>query len=236
MTEPAQHLEVVAAVAIYRDLVLLDAVVAAQPRHRLALVARLVGDLEHHRVERRVDHRVGVVGQKGLEFAVELIGRHAAIDLAHLVRKDGRKRLPKELLLVRTAAGPHAAHDDPAHEAVALKALLMHLVAAAGKHPVGRAAVEANLRKRVQQLLDKRWIDGERLEHLAVAPAHDGAVGAHRVDGQAGEPAVPDGKHRAPRRRHHVGAELDRTGDCSANRAVRLVQAVEQGSIQIAGK
>ena len=88
MAEAAEHCQVVATVTVHGDLILLDAVVAAEPRHRLALIAVLVGNLKHHGIERGVDHRIRMVGEERLELAVELLGRHAAIDLADLVRED----------------------------------------------------------------------------------------------------------------------------------------------------
>ena len=49
VTEALEHGYVIAAVAVDRDLILGNTVVARQPGHTLALVARHVRDLEHHR-------------------------------------------------------------------------------------------------------------------------------------------------------------------------------------------
>ena len=52
VAETLEHGNVVAAVAVNRDLVLGNTVVTRQPGHTLALVARHVRDLEHHRTVR----------------------------------------------------------------------------------------------------------------------------------------------------------------------------------------
>ena len=88
MAEAFEHGNVVAAVAVDRDLVLGNAVVARQPGHTLALVARRVRDLKHHRVKRRVDHAVRSLGQIRLKVALQLGRGHAAVDLTHIVAQD----------------------------------------------------------------------------------------------------------------------------------------------------
>ena len=112
----------------------------------------------------------------------------------------------------------------------------MHLVAAAGEHAVGCAAIKAYLGKFPDQLLDERRVDAKGLEHLAVLPAHDRAVRTHRVDLETRKTVVADRQHRAARRGHHVRPEVDCFFDGRTDGPVRLVQAVEQGSIEVTGE
>ena len=173
VAETLEHGDVVAAVAVDRDLILGNTVVARQPGHALALVARHVRDLEHHRIERRVDHAVRSLGQICLKVALQLGRGHAAVDLAHIVAQDVTDRLVEILLLVIPATCTHAAHHNTLDGAVLFKARLMHLERTAREHAIGRGAVEANVRECLEQLLGNLRIDGPGFEHLAMTVAHD---------------------------------------------------------------
>ena len=173
MAETFEHGNVVAAVAVNRDLVLGNTVVARQPSHTLALVARHVRDLKHHRIKRRVDHTVRALSQICLKVALQLGRGHAAVDLANIVAQDVADRLIEILLLVIAATRAHAAHHDALDRAVLLKTRLVHLERTAREHAIGRGAVEANVRERLEQLLGNLRVDGPGLEHLAMAVAHD---------------------------------------------------------------
>ena len=173
MAETLEHGDIVAAVAVNRDLVLGNTVVARQPGHTLALVARHVRDLEHHRIERRVDHTVRALGQIRLKVALQLGRGHAAVDLAHIVAQDVADRLVEILFLVIPAARTHAAHHNTLDGAVLFKARLVHLERPTREHAIGRGAIKANVRERLEQLLGDLWVDGPGLEHLAMTIAHD---------------------------------------------------------------
>ena len=80
------------------------------------------------------------------------------------------------------ATRAHAAHHDALDRAVLLKARLVHLERTAREHAVGRGAIKANVRECLEQLLGNLRVDGPGLEHLAVAVAHDGSVGAAGVE------------------------------------------------------
>ena len=127
VAETLEHGDVVAAVSIDRDLVLGNTVVARQPGHALALVACHVRDLEHHRIERRVDHTVRALGKIRLKVTLQLGRGHATVDLAHIVAQDIADRLVEILFLVIPATRSHTAHHDALDRAVLFKARLMHL-------------------------------------------------------------------------------------------------------------
>ena len=231
VTETLEHRDVVAAVAVDRDLVLDNTVVACQPGNALALVARSIRDLEHHRVERRVDHAVRALGQIRLKVAFQLERGHAAVDLAHVVTQDVSDRLVKILLLVIAAAGTHAAHYDALDGAVLLKARLMHLKRTARKHAVGRGTIKANAWKCLEQLLGNLRIDGPGLKHLAMAVANDGSVGAAGIERQTCKAMLADRQRRATRRGNHVQPGLGQLANGAADGSVGLVQGVKQRSV-----
>ena len=231
MTETLEHGDVVAAVAVDRDLVLGDTVVVRQPRYALALVARRVGDLEHYRVKRRVDHAARALGKIRLKVALQLGRGHAAVNLAHVMTQDVSDRLVKILLLVITATGAHAAHHNALDGAVLLKARLMHLKRTARKHAVGRGAIKANVRERFEQLLGNLRVDGPGLEHLAVAVTNDGSVGATGIERQTCKAMFTDRQRRAARCGDHVQPGLGQLANGAADGSVGLVQGVQQRSV-----
>ena len=231
MAEAFEHGDIVAAVAVDRDLVLGNTVVARQPGHALALVACRVRDLEHHRIERRVDHAVRALGQIRLKVALQLGRGHATVDLAHIVAQDVTDRLVEVLFLVVPATRTHAAHHDALDRAVLFKARLMHLERSAREHAIGRGTIKANVRERLEQFLSDLRIDGPSLEHLAVAVAHDGPVGAAGVKRQARKAMLADWQRRAPGRGNHMQASLGQLANGTADGPIRLMQGVQQRSV-----
>lgn len=107
----------------------------------------------------------------------------------------------------------------------------MHLERAAREHAIGRGAVEANIRKLLEQLLGDLWVDGPGLEHLAMAVAHDGSVGAAGVKRQARKAMLTNRQRRAPGRGDHVQTCLGELANGAANGSIGLMQGVKQGSI-----
>ena len=231
VTEALEHGDVVAAVAVNRDLVLGNTVVARQPGHALALVARHVRDLEHHRIERRVDHAVRTLGKISLKVTLQLGRGHAAIDLAYIVTQDIADRLVEILLLVIPATCTHAAHHNTLDGAILFKARLMHLERTARVHAIGRGAIKANVRERLEQLLGNLRIDGPGFKHLAMTVAHDGAVRAAGIERQPRKAMLADWQRRAPGRGNHMQASLGQLANGAADGPICLVQGVQQRSV-----
>ena len=140
-------------------------------------------------------------------------------------------RLVKILLLVIAAAGTHAAHYDALDGAVLLKARLMHLKRTARKHAIGRGAIKANVRKRLEQLLGNLRIDGPGLEYLAMAVTNDGSVGAAGVERQPRKAMLADRQRRATRSGNHVQSSFGQLANGAADGSVGLVQGVKQRSV-----
>ena len=95
--------------------------------------------------------------------------------------QDVTDRLVEILLLVIPATRTHTAHHDALDRTVLFKARLVHLERTARKHSIGRGAVKTDIRKLLEQLLGNLRVDSPGLEHLAMAVAHDGSVGAAGV-------------------------------------------------------
>ena len=129
------------------------------------------------------------------------------------------------------ATRAHAAHHDALDRAVLLKARLVHLERTAREHAVGRGTVEANVRERLEQLLGNLRVDGPGLEHLAMAVAHDGSVGATGVECQPRKAMLADWQRRAPGRGNHMQASLGQLANGTADGPIRLVQGVQQRSV-----
>ena len=231
MAEAFEHGDVVAAVSVNRDLVLGNAVVARQPGHTLALVARHVRDLEHHRIKRRVDHTVRALGQIRLKVALQLGRGHATVDLAHIVAQDVTDRLVEILFLVVPATCTHTAHHDALDRTVFFKACLVHLERSTREHAIGRGAVKTDIRKLLEQLLGNLRVDGPGPEHLAMAVAHDGPIGAAGVECQARKAMLANRQRRAPGRGNHMQAGLGQLANGTADGPICLVQGVQQRSV-----
>ena len=231
MAEAFEHGDVVATVAVDRDLVLGNTVVARQPGNTLALVARHVRNLEHNGVKRRVDHAIRTLGKIGLKVTLQLGRGHATIDLAYIVAQDVTDRLVEILLLVIPTARTHAAHHNTLDGAVLFKARLMHLERTARVHAIGRGTIKANVRERLEQFLSDLRIDGPSLEHLAMAVAHDGSIGAAGVKRQARKAMLADRQRRSSSRGNHVQASLSQLANGAADGPIRLVQGVQQRSV-----
>ena len=231
VTETLEHGDVVAAVAVDRDLILGNTVVARQPSHTLALVARHVRDLKHHRIERRVDHAVRALGKIRFKVALQLGRGHAAVDLAHIVAQDVTDRLVEILLLVIPATRAHAAHHDTLDRTVLLKTRLVHLERTAREHAIGCGAIKANVRECLEQLLGNLWVDSPGLEHLAMAVAHDGSVRAASIERQPRKAMLADRQRRASGRGNHMQASLGQLANGEADGPICLVQGVQQRSV-----
>ena len=145
--------------------------------------------------------------------------------------QDVTDRLVEILLLVIAATGSHAAHHDALDGAVLLKTRLMHLERTARKHAIGRGAIKANARERLEQFLGNLGIDGPSLEHLAMAVAHDGSVGAAGVERQTRKAMLTDRQRRATRCGNHVQPGLGQLANGAADGSVGLVQGVKQRSV-----
>ena len=107
----------------------------------------------------------------------------------------------------------------------------MHLERSARKHAIGRGAIKANVRERLEQLLGNLRVDGPGLKHLAMAVANDGPVGAASVKRQPRKAMLADWQRRAPGRRNHMQASLGQLTDGTADGPICLVQGVQQRSV-----
>ena len=145
--------------------------------------------------------------------------------------QDIADRLVEILFLVIPAARTHAAHHNTLDGAVLFKARLMHLERTARKHAIGRGAIKANVRERLEQFLSDLRVDGPSLEHLAMAVAHDGSIGAAGVKRQARKAMLADRQRRASSRGNHVQASLSQLANGAADGPIRLVQGVQQRSV-----
>ena len=137
--------------------------------------------------------------------------------------QDVTDRLVEILFLVIPATCTHAAHHDALDRTVLFKARLVHLERTAREHAVGRGAVEANVRERFEQLLGNLRVDGPGLEHLTMAVAHDGSVGAAGVECQTCEAMLADRQRRASGRGNHMQPGFGQLANGAADGSVGLV-------------
>ena len=107
----------------------------------------------------------------------------------------------------------------------------MHLERTARVHAIGRGAIKANVRKRLEQFLSDLRIDGPGLEHLTMAVAHDGPIGAAGVKRQARKAMLADRQRRASSRGNHMQASPGQLADGTADGPIRLMQCVQQRSV-----
>ena len=145
--------------------------------------------------------------------------------------QDVTDRLVEILFLVIPPTCTHAAHHDALDRTVLFKARLVHLERSAREHAIGRGAVEANVRERLEQLLGNLRVDGPGLEHLAMAVAYDGPIGAAGVECQTCKAMLANRQRRAPGRGNHMQASLGQLANGTANGPVCLVQGVQQRSV-----
>ena len=145
--------------------------------------------------------------------------------------QDVTDRLVEILLLVIPATRAHAAHHDAPDRAVLLKTRLVHLERTAREHTIGRGTVKTNIRELLEQLLGNLRVDGPGLEHLAMAVAHDGPIGAAGVKRQARKAMLADRQRRASGRGNHMQASLGQLANGTADGPICLVQSVQQRSV-----
>ena len=174
---------------------------------------------------------VRALGKICLKVTLQLGRGHTAVDLAHIVAQDVTNRLVEILFLVIPATRTHATHHDALDRTVFFKARLMHLERTARVHAIGRGAIKANVRKRLEQFLSDLRIDGPGLEHLTMAVAHDGPIGAAGVKRQARKAMLADRQRRASSRGNHMQASPGQLADGTADGPIRLMQCVQQRSV-----
>ena len=233
MLEAPEHLEVVAAVAVYGDLPLLDAEITRQVRHCGALVHVLVGKLEHARIEGRVDHAVGMSRDEVLEVALARRVVHMAVDLQDVASQDVGHGLVKAA--AREKLGAHGTHYEP-HEAFAPAVSRMALAAVGHEDMVVAHALEPDVGKLLKQLFKKVLRKGLCVDELVVGVVDHGAVHADAVHAHVAEAelAALRGAHGAPGGDRKFEPGIRDGTDRLENRTVYLVKEVKERPVEIA--